>query len=130
LVPRTNATKPVPILSVYLFGNNNGAKKFAMTVLVTRSPPRCGMNHGSTGFSPAWLRACGFAAFASLGECDGNGLLDRFFLRRRMARANRSILLPVIHQRPDIAAHDRPAGSFFERHDIPPVCVININGAR
>ena len=76
------------MLCVYLFGNNNGAKKFAITVLVTPSPLRYGMNHGSTGFSPSWLRACGFAAFASLGECDGNSLLDRFFLRRRMARAN------------------------------------------
>src|ERR1035437_2774025 len=81
-----------------------------------------GMNSDSAGFAPARLRT---AAFASLGQCDGNGLLDRFFLCRRMAGANRSILFPVIHQCLDIAADDRLAGSFSERHDFPPVCRIN-----
>ena len=80
------------------------------------------MNSDSAGFAPARLR---IAAFASLGQCDGNGLLDRFFLCRRMAGANRSILFPVIHQCLDIAADDRLAGSFSERHDFPPVCRIN-----
>ena len=62
------------------------------------------------------------AAFASRGQCDGNGLIDRFFLCRRMTGAYRPILFPVIHQCLDIAADDRLAGSFSERHDIPPVC--------
>jgi hypothetical protein len=35
-----------------------------------------GMNSDSTGFAPARLRS---AAFSSLGQCDGNGLLDCFF---------------------------------------------------
>src|SRR5665647_994853 len=47
-----------------------------------------GMNSGSVGFSPMRLR---IAAFASIGQCDGNGLFDRFCLCRRMAGANRSI---------------------------------------
>src|SRR5450756_1814210 len=81
-----------------------------------------GMNSDSAGFAPARLRT---AAFASLGQCDSNGLLDRFFLCRRMAGAYRSILLPLIHQCVDIAADDRLAGSFSERHDISPVCRIN-----
>jgi hypothetical protein len=80
--------------------------------------PRDGMNSDSAGFAPARLR---IAAFASLGQCDGNGLLERFFLCQRMAGADRSILLPVIHQCLDIAADGRSAGSFFERHDIPPL---------
>jgi hypothetical protein len=66
-----------------------------------------------------------FAAFAGLGQGDGNGLPDRFFLCRRMAGADRSILLPFIHQCLDIAADNRLAGSFFERHAIPPACRIN-----
>ena len=74
------------------------------------------MNSDSAGFAPARLR---IAAFASLGQCDGNGLLDRFFPCRRMAGANRSILFPLIHQCLDIAADDRLAGSFSERHDFP-----------
>jgi hypothetical protein len=41
-----------------------------------------------------------------------------------MTGANRSILLPVVHKRLDIAADDRLTGSFSERHDIPPVCRI------
>src|ERR1017187_9359405 len=80
------------------------------------------MNSDLAGFAPARLR---IAAFASLAQRDGNGLLDRFFLCRRMAGAYRSILLPVIHQCLDIAADDRLAGSFSKRHDIPPVCRIN-----
>jgi len=68
------------------------------------------------------------AALAGLGQGDGDGLLDRLFLGRRVAGADRSILLPVIHQRLDIAADDRLAGSFFERHDVHPCC--GILGAR
>ena len=59
------------------------------------------MNSGLFGFAPMRLR---IVAFASIGQCDGNGLFDRFFLCRRMAGANRSILLPVIYQCLDIAA--------------------------
>ena len=80
------------------------------------------MNSDSAGFAPARLR---IAAFASLGQCDGHGLLDRFFLCRRMTGANRSILFPVVYKCLNIAADDRLARSFSERHDIPPVCRIN-----
>jgi hypothetical protein len=47
------------------------------------------------------------------------------FFCRRMTGAYRPILLPVIHQCLDIAAYDRLAGSFSERHDLPPVAGIN-----
>lgn len=46
------------------------------------------------------------AAIASLVHRDGNGLLDRLGLCRRMAGADRSILLPVFHERFDVAAND------------------------
>lgn len=81
-----------------------------------------GMKPDSDGFSPPRQR---ITAFAGVAQCDGNGLLDRLFLCRRMTGAYRPILLPVIHQCLDIAAYDRLAGSFSERHDLPPVAGIN-----
>src|SRR5665647_2036890 len=62
-----------------------------------------GANPDSDGFALARRR---ITAFAGLAQCDGNGLLDRLFLCQRMAGAYRSVLLPVIHQGLDIAAHD------------------------
>ncbi len=49
------------------------------------------------------------AAFAGLGQCDRNGLADRFLFGARMAGAYRAILLPFIDQCLDIAADHRPA---------------------
>lgn len=79
----------------------------------------------SGGFVPARPR---IAALAGLAQCDGNGLLDRLLLCRRMAGAYRSVLVPVIHQCLDIAAHRRLAGSFSERHDLRPFHRINCLG--
>jgi len=59
------------------------------------------------------------STLASLAHRNGNSLLDRLLLCRRMAGANRSILLPVVHQRLDIAADDRPARSLLQWHGGP-----------
>src|ERR1035438_425996 len=80
------------------------------------------MNSESAVLTPARLR---IAAFAGLAQCDGNRLLDCFFLCRRMTGAYRSALLPVIHQCLDVAADNRLAGSFSEGHAFPPDCGIN-----
>ena len=80
------------------------------------------MNPDSAGLTFARFA---IAAFAGLGQGDGNGLPDRFFLCRGMAGADRSILLPFIDQYLDIIADSRPAGSLFKRHAIPPARGIN-----
>src|SRR5512140_3039258 len=85
--------------------------------------PALAPENGRVALPVAWLRHAGLA---SLAQCDGDRLLDRFLLCRRMAGANRSILLPIIYQRLDVAADRRLAASLFEWHGIPPLCAESI----